>query len=320
MSESATQTDIQLRLQALREGINRYLIGQDQMVHQLLIGLLAGGHVLVEGVPGLAKTLATKLLARSIDAHFTRLQFTPDLMPSDVLGTSVFHTGKGEFEFRPGPIFGQMVLIDEVNRAPAKTQAALFEVMEERQVTMDGQTYRMAQPFMVLATQNPVEHEGTYRLPEGQIDRFLLKIVVDYPEADAEVDMLGRLLQQGGRLDEASLEATLTAEELLHMQLAVRQVQVHKPVLQYIVNLIQTTRSRKEIELGASPRASLALMQAAQAEAVMQGRDFVIPEDIQALWLPVLRHRILLTPEQEMEEVKPEEVLERLLKQVDVPR
>lgn len=320
MSENSANLPLRTQLDQLKAGIQTYLVGQDELVHQLLVGLLAGGHVLIEGVPGLAKTLAAKLLARSVDARFSRLQFTPDLLPSDVLGTSIWHAGKGEFEFHPGPVFGQLVLIDEVNRAPAKTQSALFEVMEERQVTLDGTTYPMASPFMILATQNPIDHEGTYRLPEGQIDRFLLKIVVDYPSREAEIDMLGRLHQQGGSLEAGNLEASISAAELIKLQKRVRQVQVQQAILAYIVQLIQATRRRKEIELGASPRASLALMQAAQAQALLQGRDFVTPEDVQALWLPVLRHRLLLTPEQEMEGVKPEEVLERLLRQVEVPR
>lgn len=300
--------------------IGTYLIGQERLVDLMIAAIFGEGHILLEGVPGVAKTLAAKLLARTLAIPFSRIQFTPDLMPSDVLGTAVFNAANSSFEFKPGPIFAQVVLIDEINRAPAKTQAALFEVMEERQVTRDGQTYQMIAPFIVIATQNPIEQEGTYRLPEAQLDRFLFNIKVDYPSAEEELKILTGYQTREGVMDIEQLTPVLDQEQLLNFQRLVRQIRVEQPLLEYIVKLIQQTRQSKDIYLGASPRATLNILASAKAVAAMNGRDFVTPDDIQFVATPVLRHRIMLTPEREMEGLSAEQVVQRLLEQVEVPR
>ncbi len=295
-------------------------MGQEAVVELLLTALLADGHVLLEGMPGVAKTLTAKLLARTLDVPFSRLQFTPDLMPSDVLGTSVFRPNKAEFEFRPGPIFASIVLIDEINRAPAKTQAALFEVMEEHHITQDGVTYPMQEPFLVLATQNPIEQEGTYRLPEAQLDRFLFKISVGYPNLEQEVAILqGHHAGFGGTPLEA-VQPVLSATDIAQLRQQVRQQHVEPKLLDYIARLVGQTRAHKALYLGASPRASLALLNGAKALAALRGRDFVTPEDVQFLAAPVLRHRIQLTPEREMEGGTPDEVVKQIMQQIEVPR
>jgi MoxR-like ATPase len=290
------------------------------MVDLLLAGILSGGHVLIEGVPGVAKTLTAKLLAKSLDVPFSRIQFTPDLMPSDVLGTSVFNPRDAGFEFRPGPIFSSVVLIDEINRAPAKTQAALFEVMEERQVTVDGKTNLMSKPFMVVATQNPVEHEGTYRLPEAQLDRFIFKINVPYPTTEEEVKILSghHQLKQDSQLDK--IEKVLTASQIENLQQQIRQVHVEEKLLQFIAKLVTETRRNKSIFLGASPRASIAILNASKAIAAMHARDFVTPDDILFVVPAVLRHRIVLTPEKEMEGIVPDEVIQQMVQGLEIPR
>jgi len=304
----------------IRESIGRAVIGQQAIVDQLIAALLANGHVLIEGVPGVAKTLMAKLMARSVDVPFSRIQFTPDLMPSDVVGTSVFHPGASRFEFRAGPVFSGIVLIDEINRAPAKTQSALFEVMEERQVTVDGHTYPMQHPFMVLATQNPVEHEGTYRLPEAQLDRFLFKVNVPYPNLDEEV----RILESHHTSDRDGLLAgigpVLDAARIRELQRTIHAVHVEPRLLRFIAALVTATRENRSIFLGASPRASVAALNAAKAMAGIRGRDFVKPEDILEVLPPVLRHRIMLTPEREMEGVTPDEVIAQLVKGIEIPR
>jgi MoxR-like ATPase len=304
----------------VRRELGKIVVGQDRMVTLLLAALLADGHVLIEGVPGVAKTLTAKLIARTVSATFARIQFTPDLMPSDITGTSVFNPRIADFEFKPGPIFANLVLIDEVNRAPAKTQSALFEVMEERQVTVDGCTYPMTPPFIVFATQNPLEHEGTYRLPEAQLDRFLFKIEVGYPALDEEVRILAG--HHAGRTpDRLEVVApVLTAAEVRTYQQRVRQVHVEEHVLRYVARVIHQTRDHPALYLGASPRASVALMTAAKALAALQGRDFITPEDVQEAAPPVLRHRLLLTPEQEMEGRSADAVIRDLLEGVEVPR
>ena len=281
---------------------------------------LAGGHALIEGVPGVAKTLTAKLLAKASGLEYSRVQFTPDLMPADVLGTSVFRPQQGDFEFHPGPVFAQIVLIDEINRAPAKTQAALFEVMEERQATVDGTRYPMAAPFMVVATQNPVEHEGTYNLPEAQLDRFLFKVVVGYPSLDEEVTMLERFQSHGGFLDLDRVHSVLDASTVEDAQRAVRSVRAEAAVLRYAAEIVGATRAHPALALGASPRATLALVRGAKAVAAMSGRDFATPDDLRAIVAPALRHRILLTPEREIEGVRPEGVLRRIVEEVEVPR
>ena len=307
-------------VEKLRAEVGKLVVGQHGLVDELVAALLAGGHVLIEGVPGVAKTLTAKLLARATGLPFARIQFTPDLMPADVLGTSVFSPSRGDFEFHPGPIFASVILIDEINRAPAKTQAALFEVMEERQVTMDGTTYPMAKPFLVFATQNPIEHEGTYRLPEAQLDRFLFKVRVGYPSLDEEAEMLERWQRHGGFLDLDRVEAVLDAEQVQDAQAAVRTVHVESHLLRYIAEVVAATRAHPALYLGASPRASLALLTGAKAVAAMSGRDFATPEDVKAIAAPALRHRVVLTPEKEVEGVRPGAVLRRIVEEIEVPR
>lgn len=311
---------LQQAVQHINDEMHKIIAGQQQMIDFLIVALLADGHVLLEGVPGIAKTLTAKLMARTVSVGFSRIQFTPDLMPSDVLGTSVFNMKSSEFEFNRGPIFSNLILIDEINRAPAKTQAALFEVMEERQVTVDGATYAMTQPFLVIATQNPIEQEGTYRLPEAQIDRFLFKIEVDYPSIEEEarflIDFHGNLNQH----DLSRIKPVLTAEALFDYQQKVRQVLVEAHLIDYIVQLVHQTRNHPGVYLGASPRASLAIMIAARAFAAMRGRDFVTPEDIRHVAYATLRHRLLLTPEREMEGVRPEDIIKQIIEKIEVPR
>ncbi|AQG81146.1 AAA family ATPase [Spirosoma montaniterrae] len=306
---------------AIRAEVGKVIVGQQQTIDLLLTALLADGHVLIEGVPGVAKTLTAKLLAKTLSVGFSRIQFTPDLMPSDVLGTSVFQPKTGDFSFRQGPIFSNLVLIDEINRAPAKTQAALFEVMEERQITNDGTTYPLDEPFMVLATQNPIEQEGTYRLPEAQLDRFLFKIVVDYPTEAAEIDILRGHHKRRNLTDALdAITAVLTADQLISLRTQVQHVHVEDHLFSYIAQLVQATRANKSLYLGASPRASVALLNGAKALATLRGRDFITPEDVQELAAPVLRHRVLLTPEREMEGGTADEVIGQLVQRVEVPR
>ena len=306
--------------EAIRAEIGKIIVGQTDLLELLLTAVLADGHVLLEGVPGVAKTLMAKLLARTLAVPFSRIQFTPDLMPSDVLGTSVFRQNKADFEFRPGPIFASVVLIDEINRAPAKTQSALFEVMEERTVTQDGTTYAMQEPFLVLATQNPVEQEGTYRLPEAQLDRFLFKLHVGYPTLAEEVQILAGHHGGQGSTNLEAVQPILTAADLAQLRQQVRQQRVEANILEYIAKLVGQTRAHKALYLGASPRASLALLNGAKALAALRGRDFVTPEDVQFLAPSVLRHRIMLTPEREMEGSTPDEVVKQIIQSVEVPR
>ncbi|MCB2378226.1 MoxR family ATPase [Hymenobacter sp. BT635] len=306
--------------EAIRRELSKIIVGQQALAELLLTAILADGHVLLEGVPGVAKTLTAKLLARTLSVPFSRLQFTPDLMPSDVLGTAVFLPNKSEFEFRPGPIFASIVLIDEINRAPAKTQSALFEVMEERQITQNGTRYAMADPFVVLATQNPIEQEGTYRLPEAQLDRFLFKLHVGYPTLEEEVTILQGHHAGLGSAALESVQAVLSAETLRELRQQVRRQHVEPHLLDYIARLVGQTRAHKGLYLGASPRASLALLNGAKALAALRGRDFVTPEDVQYLAPHVLRHRILLTPEREMEGQTPDDIVQQIMQQIEVPR
>jgi MoxR-like ATPase len=307
-------------IQRVKEEIGKVIVGQVQMVDLLLAAILADGHVLIEGVPGVAKTLTAKLLAKSIDVHFSRIQFTPDLMPSDVLGTSVFNPQNGSFFYKHGPIFSNIVLIDEINRSPAKTQAALFEVMEEKQITFDGVTYQMPAPFLVLATQNPIEHEGTYRLPEAQLDRFIFKINVRYPSMEEEVKILQYTHEGKTTHFNDVVQRVLTADEIENYRRQVSGLFIEPKVLEYIAQIVHETRNNKALYLGASPRASVAILKGAKAFAAMRGRDFVTPDDVISIAAPVLRHRIILTPEREMEGGTADEIIETILKKIEVPR
>jgi MoxR-like ATPase len=305
---------------SIRQQIKKIIVGQDEMVKLIIAALLADGHVLIEGVPGVAKTLTAKLVARCLDVHFSRIQFTPDLMPSDVLGTPVFNPKEAQFEFKRGPVFSNIVLIDEINRAPAKTQSALFEIMEERQATIDGKTYRMQPPFMVLATQNPIEQEGTYRLPEAQLDRFLFKIVVPYPTEEEELEILTKFHQMGNADVVGQVEPVLQAEQIAEIRKQVKTLVIEERLLEFIAKMVHKTRNDKSIYLGASPRASLAVMNASKAMAAINGRDFVTPEDILDVLPPVLRHRIILSPDKEMEGVTEDAVIKQIIHSMDVPR
>jgi MoxR-like ATPase len=313
-------SQLHARIGQVRQEIAKVIVGQDGMVEMLIAAILADGHVLIEGVPGVAKTLTAKLLAKVIHADFTRIQFTPDLMPSDVLGTQVYNQKNSQFEFKSGPIFSNIVLIDEINRAPAKTQAALFEVMEERQVTVDGVTYPMKAPYIVVATQNPIEHEGTYRLPEAQLDRFLFKIVVKYPNVEEEAAIIARHNDWHGGQPINEIQPVLTKEDIAAFRALSKQVHVEAPLIQYIARLIQETRTNPMLFLGGSPRASVAILNASKAIATLNARDFVTPEDIKQVALPVLRHRIMLSPEKEMEGVDTDEVVKQIIDKVEVPR
>lgn len=304
----------------IRSEIAKVVVGQSEMVDLLITAILADGHVLIEGVPGVAKTLTAKLLSRIVTVKFSRIQFTPDLMPSDVLGTSVFSPKTSEFTFKQGPIFSNIVLIDEINRAPAKTQAALFEVMEERQVTVDSNTYKMEEPYLVVATQNPIEHEGTYRLPEAQLDRFLFKVTVGYPTHEQELAILKGHHQRKGTEALLEVNGILSASDIRSYREAVRNVYMEENVMQYITNLIQDTRNNPSLFLGGSPRASVAILNASKAYAALNGRDFVTPEDVKFVALPVLRHRVILTPDREMEGITTDEVINQLINKVEVPR
>ena len=308
------------KMALVRQQIGSVVVGQDKVVDMLITAVLADGHVLLEGVPGVAKTLLARLLARLIDARFSRLQFTPDLMPSDVLGTSVFNMKESEFEFHQGPVFADIVLVDEINRAPAKTQAALFEVMEERQATIDGVSYAMGDLFTVMATQNPVEQEGTYKLPEAQLDRFLMKIVMSYPSPELEVEILRRHHENARLTKLEDVAPVLTREELLQYRSLLSNVVVEESLLKYIVDVVQLTRTAKAVYLGASPRAAVALLKASKAFALLNARDFVTPEDIKQVAPSVLQHRIILTAEAEMEGQSPTRLVQSLIDQVEVPQ
>ncbi|MFY0713180.1 MoxR family ATPase [Seonamhaeicola sp. NFXS20] len=333
LSENETQTDDSLNfknridLTELQEGIalikneiGKVIVGQKSMIDLLIASILANGHSLIEGVPGVAKTISAKLLAKSLDIDFSRIQFTPDLMPSDILGTSVFNIKSSEFEFKQGPIFSNMILIDEINRAPAKAQAALFEVMEERQITIDGNKYTMDLPFIVLATQNPVEQEGTYRLPEAQLDRFLFKIDIDYPNLDEEIEIINREQSLKGTTKTEKITAHLSKEQIGKFQNLVNKVIIESHLVKYIADIIVNTRSNPFLYLGASPRASIAILKASKAFAAMNGRDFVTPEDIKQAAIPVLQHRVIVTPEREMEGVTTKQIIKQIIEAVEIPR
>ena len=313
-------SELQKSLEAVKAEIGKVIIGQESLIEHLLVALLSNGHVLIEGVPGVAKTITAKLLAKTIDVDFSRIQFTPDLMPSDILGTSIFNVKNSEFEFKKGPIFSSFILIDEINRSPAKTQSALFEVMEERQLTIDGKQYKMEEPFLVIATQNPIEHEGTYRLPEAQLDRFLFKINVGYPNLSQEFEIIKN--QHENKLEDKTdaVQKVISGFQLKSYQQLVRNVVVETQLLEYIAKIIVNTRENQFLYLGASPRASLALLTASKAFAAVRGRDFVTPEDIKESSYAVLRHRIMVSPEREMEGLTADEIIRQILEVIEIPR
>lgn len=327
MTNNNTEFPSRIDLTALRQSLERVkaeiekvIVGQDTMIEHLLAALLADGHCLIEGVPGVAKTLTAKLLSKTLKVDFSRIQFTPDLMPSDILGTSVFNMKTSDFEFKKGPIFSNFVLIDEINRSPAKTQAALFEVMEERQITIDGTTYPMQKPFMVLATQNPIEHEGTYRLPEAQLDRFLFKINVGYPTLEQEISIIKNHHETKTYDKTETINPAISPEQLSTYQNLIKNIFVEQHLMEYIAKIIHNTRENPLLYLGASPRASLALLSASKAFAAIRGRDFVTPEDIKEVAYAVLRHRVVVTPEREMEGLTADEIIRQILENIEVPR
>ncbi len=312
--------ELKMAVESIKTQLSKIIIGQEDFIELLIVGLLANGHVLIEGVPGIAKTITAKLFAKTLKTDFSRIQFTPDMMPSDVLGTSVLNMKTSEFEFRKGPIFSNVVLIDEINRAPAKTQAALFEVMEERQITMDGICHKMEYPFFVLATQNPVEQEGTYALPEAQLDRFLFKIKVGYPNLEEEILILKTHHSRKQVIPENIIEPVMSPEDLKIFRSQVQDILIDDKIFDYIAQLVSKTRNHPHLFLGGSPRASLAIMNASKAFAAIHGRDFVTPEDVKKTLVPVLGHRLILSPEREMEGMTPETVIDIISQTIEIPR
>ncbi|WP_299060998.1 MoxR family ATPase [uncultured Polaribacter sp.] len=313
-------SELQASVINIKKELQKVIVGQKDMMDLLIVALLADGHVLIEGVPGVAKTITAKLLAKTIEVGFSRIQFTPDLMPSDILGTSVFNVKTSEFEFKKGPIFSSMILIDEINRAPAKTQAALFEVMEEKQITIDGQTFKMDEPFVVLATQNPIEQEGTYRLPEAQLDRFLFKINVEYPNADEELEILLKEQALENKTKASKIATVISGAKIMEFRNLISQIKIEENLLKYIANIVVNTRSNSFLYLGASPRASIAILVASKAFAAIEGRDFVTPEDIKRATIPVLEHRVIVTPEREMEGLTSKQIIAQIIEAVEIPR
>jgi len=312
--------NLQEAVEKIKVELGKVIVGQHDMLEMLIISILTDGHSLIEGVPGVAKTLTAKLLAKTLAVDFSRIQFTPDLMPSDILGTSIFNVKTSEFEFKQGPVFSNIVLIDEINRAPAKTQAALFEIMEERQVTMDGTEYKMQPPFLVFATQNPVEQEGTYALPEAQLDRFLFKINVPYPSLEEEIHILENEHNRKDAFVLDSVTQVLNAKQIAEYQHTIKKIIIESNLLKYIAAIVDNTRTNANLFLGASPRASLAIMNASKALAAMNGRDFVTPDDIKKIAPSVLRHRIMLTPEREMEGITADKVVQQIIETIEIPR
>jgi MoxR-like ATPase len=316
-----------INLQPLQESvaqvkaeIGKVIVGQNKMIDQLLVAVLSNGHVLLEGVPGVAKTISAKLLAKTLSLDFSRIQFTPDLMPSDIIGTSVFDLSKSTFDFKKGPIFSNFILIDEINRAPAKTQAALFEVMEERQITADGTTYILDLPFLVIATQNPIEQEGTYRLPEAQLDRFLFKINIEYPNLAEEIHIIQKENELQSRDKMSAIATLLSKSHIIEFQGLVKQIRIEQNLIEYIAKIVLNTRENPFLYLGASPRASLAILNASKGFAALRGRDFVTPDDIKDAAIPVLQHRVVVTPEREMEGISSIEIVKQIIDSVEIPR
>ena len=322
MSETEISTEVLDIGRAVQAELQRVIYGQAAAIQSLLVAITAGGHVLIEGVPGLAKTLLARSLAAALRCSFSRIQFTPDLMPSDITGVNVFDSVKGEFHFRPGPLFADIVLADEINRAPAKTQAALLEAMQEYQVSIDGQSRQLSRSFMVVATQNPIEYEGTYPLPEAQLDRFLLKLIIDYPSEEDERAMLKAIhaLGERGAQPHSVIQPVVGAEQIKELRARTHAIRVDDTVSEYALRLVRQSRSLPSLTLGGSPRAAIMLLQAAKALALLRGKDYVTPDEIQIMALPVLRHRIRLTPEAEIEGLTPDSCIQSLLAQVDIPR
>lgn len=304
----------------LKKEIHKVIVGQDHVIDLMLAGLLCTGHVLLEGVPGIAKTLIAKLLAKTLSVDFSRIQFTPDLMPTDVTGTTVFNMQKSEFNFNKGPIFSNFILIDEINRAPAKTQSALFEVMEERQISIDGTTHQLEFPFFVIATQNPIEQEGTYKLPEAQLDRFIFRIKMNYPSLENEKDILRRFSEDFSLSSIANVKPILSAADLALFKTIIEKIHIKDELIDYIAKITHATRNHGSIFLGASPRASLAILRSSKALAALSGRNFVTPDDIRRVAKPVMNHRIILTPEKEMEGITTDDIILEISQSIEVPR
>ncbi len=304
----------------IKKEIAKVIIGQHEAVDLMLCALFTGGHILLEGVPGIAKTLTARMLAKTIQVDFSRIQFTPDLMPTDIIGTSVFNMKESDFNFKSGPVFSNIILIDEINRSPAKTQSALFELMEEKQVTVDGVTYKMKFPFMVLATQNPIEQEGTYRLPEAQLDRFLFRIIMNYPDLTEEKQILLRFNNDFNARITEEVKPVVSAPDILRCTQAIEKIFIKDDLLNYIATIVFETRNHGDLFLGASPRASLALLRTSKAMAAMSGRDFVTPDDIRSVSDAVLNHRIIPSPEKEMEGVSAQDIIKQIIQKIEVPR
>ncbi len=313
-------SDIQVKMNAIKTELKKVIVGQDDVIDQLILALLSDGHSLIEGLPGVAKTMMAKLLAKTIQADFSRIQFTPDLMPSDVIGTSILNSRVNEFEFKQGPIFANIVLIDEINRSPAKTQAALFECMSEKQVTVDGTTYLLQPPFLVFATQNPIEQEGTYRLPEAQLDRFMFKILVKYPSLENEIILLNEQQNRKSINKETLVEKVVDGKEIVVFQERIKSIFVHESLLQYIATIVHQTRIDNALYMGASPRASIAILDAAKSNSAINGRDFVIPEDIKQVAYAILGHRVVMIPEKEMEGFTTHHIIQQIIDRVEIPR
>lgn len=304
----------------IKKEMAKVIIGQDNTIDLMLSALFIGGHILLEGVPGIAKTLTAKMLAKTISVDFSRIQFTPDLMPTDIVGTSVFNLKESEFKFRPGPVFANVILIDEINRSPAKTQAALFELMEEHQVSVDGQTYPMSYPFLVLATMNPIEQEGTYRLPEAQLDRFIFRIVMEYPNLEQEKLILQRFNNDFNSKVTQTVQPVVHANDIKRCSEIVEKVFIKDEIINYIANVVHETRNHGDLFLGASPRASLSLLKASKAMAAISGRDFVTPDDVRTVSDAVLNHRIIPSPEKEMEGITAQDIIKQIIQKIEVPR
>ncbi|WP_313359807.1 MoxR family ATPase [Empedobacter sp.] len=313
-------SDVQHKMQTVKNELKKVIVGQDDIIDQLILALLSNGHSLIEGLPGVAKTMMAKLLAKTIDSGFSRIQFTPDLMPSDVIGTSILNSKINEFEFKKGPIFSNIILIDEINRSPAKTQAALFESMSEKQVTVDGTTYPLQAPFLVFATQNPIEQEGTYRLPEAQLDRFMFKIYVKYPSLESEIELLKEQQERKNIDKETLVEKVISGNEIIEFQDRIKSVFVHEALITYIATIVHQTRIDQTLYMGASPRASIAILDAAKSNAAVNGRDFVIPEDIKQIAHTILGHRVVMVPEKEMEGFTTQHIIQQIIDRLEIPR